>query len=121
MNYGSDNFQPNTPQPVYQPAPDPELDALTGSAFGKGLAAAIMAWFPIASIIAIIFGSKALALVSQTRALAQMRQRQASKKLIPAKVLGMVGKIGGIVMTVFWVFYFILIIFVFGGLFRIYH
>ena len=100
MNNGNYNTQP-----AYAPyMPDAEVTSLTDSAFGKGLAAAIMAWFPIASIIAIFFGAKAGALVRQARELAASRGCMTSKKLIPANVLGKVGLIAGIVMTVFWVF-----------------
>ena len=93
-------------EPMYGSSPiDPEIEELTGKAFGKGLAAAIMAWFPVASIIAIFFGSKAVRLVAETREKAAWRGRHAPGKLIPAKTLGMVGKIGGIVMTALWAVY----------------
>ena len=48
-----------------RPESKPEVDECAGSAFGKSLAAAIMAWFPICSIIAIILGSGGLKIVKR--------------------------------------------------------
>ena len=111
MNNGYYNDQQRyAPQPVYAPMPDAEVTGITDSAFGKGLAAAIMAWFPIASIIAIIFGSKAISLVAQARSLAASRRCLTSKKLISARVLGRIGLIAGIVMTSFWAAYLIIFV-----------
>lgn len=97
------------PQPVYAPRPvyvvDPDVAALTGTAFSKGLAAAIMCQFPVASVIAIFYGSKAMNAVVTARDVAARRGVRAPKKLIAAKILGTVGKFAGIGYTVFWAVY----------------
>lgn len=79
---------------------------MVDEAFSKGLAAAIMSCFPVASIIAIVFGSRALELVEMLRGHAAANGFKPSGKNIAAKVLGKVGKIVGIVMTSIWGFYF---------------
>ena len=104
-------YQPNpgnpVPPPPYTPrvANDPAVDAYVESAFSKTLASAIMA-----SIIAIIFGNTGLQLSEQARAMAAQRGVKISGKNIAAKVLGMVGKIGGIVMTSFWGIYLLILL-----------
>ena len=105
--YDSYSNQP----PVYDRAPQPvppEVTACVDSAFGKGLAAVIMASFPIVSILAIIFGSMALKLVNKANNIAAYYRVSAGGKNIAAKVLGKIGKILGIVMTCFYGLYFLL-------------
>ena len=87
------------------PAGNFEVNSLTESAFGKGLAATIMCWFPIASIIAIFFGSTALNLAARARGLATQYGINVGGKNTAANVLGKIGKIAGIIMTVFWGLY----------------
>ena len=87
-----------------------ELDAMVDEAFGKGLAATICAWFPVASIVAIAQGSKGLKKLAEAKNLAQQYGTSLSGKNIAARILGMVGKIGGIVMTVFYPLYIIILI-----------
>ncbi len=113
-NNGS--YQPETnqvhPAPVYPPVTvtDPAVEACVDSAFGKSLASAIMCGFPVASIIAIFFGSAGLNLVEQAKMLAAQRGVRPSGKCVAATVLGKIGKIAGIVMTAFWGFYFFMIL-----------
>lgn len=85
--------------------------AMVNSAFSKGLAAAIIASLPIGSIIAIFLGNSSLKLVANLRNHAAYNGIKPSGKNIAAKILGMVGKITGIVMTAVWAYYFIFIIF----------
>lgn len=76
------------------------------SAFGNGLAATIIAAFPIASIVAIVLGNRALKTVENVRAVClNQPELTLGRKNRAAKVLGLVGKILGIVMTVFWPIY----------------
>ena len=111
------NMQYPTGAPVYQQAPtqqkNPALEAQLASyadaAFGKCLAACIMAWFPVTSIIAIVMGSNGLGIVQQAYDLAVRNGVSAGGKNIAAKILGKVGKIGGIAMTIFWSFYMLII------------
>lgn len=93
-----------------------EVEECAGSAFGKSLAAAIMAWFPICSIIAIILGSGGLKRVKRANELAAHYGVSAGGKNVAAKILGMVGKIAGIVMTVIYSLYFVIIIGMIGTL-----
>lgn len=100
--------------PVYGQAPQPsyeipEVTDCVNSAFGKGLAAVIMAGFPIVSILAIIFGSMALKLVNKANNIAAYYRVSAGGKNIAAKVLAKIGKIVGIVMTCFYGLYFLLL------------
>ncbi len=99
------------PVPPVAPVSDPALDAMVDDAFGKSLAAAIMAEFPVASIIAISFGINSLDMLEQARVLAAQRGAKLSGKAIATKILGMIGKIAGIAMTVFWAIYLTVIFF----------
>ena len=116
--YGNNNeqYRPEenqvSPIPVYPPVmpADPEVDACVDSAFGKALASAIMCEFPIASIIAIVMGSTSLNLVEQAKFMAAQRGVKPSGKIVAATILGKIGKIAGIVMTVFWAIYFFIIL-----------
>lgn len=114
--------QPVYQQPVYQqpvaPAPTscPAAEACADEAFGKGLAATIMAWFPITSIIAIAMGGKGLGLLDQAEAIAAQYGVRVGGKAIAAKILSKIGKIGGIVMTIFWSIYIFLFAIIFSSI-----
>ena len=110
-DYTVKNDAPNS-----TPVRDPRIDSYADSAFGKGLGATIMAWFPVASIIAIITGSKALSAVEAAQTLAASCGTSAGGKCVAAKILGKIGKIGGIVMTAFWGFYILLIAAIIGSM-----
>ena len=102
------NQQPYVQQPyVQQPANtvDPYVTELTEEAFKKSLTAAIISGFPIGSIIAIIFGSRGLNCFLEARSRAETTGTKTSGKLIAARVLGIYGKISGIVSTVAYGFY----------------
>ena len=92
-----------------------EIEVCVGTAFGKSLAATIMAWFPICSIIAIVLGNGGLQMVQRANELASRYGVDAGGKNIAAKILGMIGKIAGIVMTVIYSIYFIIIVGVIGS------
>ena len=106
----NNGYQQNNmpPQPTYAPT-DPQVNTLVENAFGKGLAATIMCGFPIASIIAISFGSTAVNMVEQARQMAAQRNVAISGKNIAANILGKIGKIAGIAMTIFWGFYILML------------
>jgi hypothetical protein len=91
-----------------------EVKKLADSAFGKCLAAVILAWWPICSVIAIILGGIGLKAAKQATELAEANKIQAGGKNIAAKITGKIGLIGGIIMTVFWLFYIILIVAMIG-------
>ena len=78
--------------------------------FGKALAATICASFPVASIVAIVLGNKALCGWKKATALAAEHGFKLTGKNIAVRVLGLIGKIGGIFMTVFWALYLLIII-----------
>ncbi|MBQ3080905.1 MAG: hypothetical protein IJC49_00450 [Clostridia bacterium] len=111
MNYNPNynNYNNYNPQPQKQPA-FPQVVALANSAFSKGLAAAIMCSFPIASIVAIILGFSAKSTSAQASALAAQYNCEFPGKGVAGKILGLIGGIAGIVMTVVWFFYIILIV-----------
>ncbi len=117
----NNNYQPQYQQPQYQqpqqsnllPA---EIQQRINAIFGKALAAAIMSEFPVASIIAIFFGNNALKEVNSLMDICRSMGIRLPGKLVAARILGIVGKISGIVCTciyaglaVFYAFYFILI------------
>ena len=118
--------QPATPvytqpaAPVYAPpapsAPTVEqvVHGLADQAFGKALASVIMSAFPVASIIAIVMGSKALELVNQARDIATPYGMFGGGKYMAASIMAMVGKYTGIAMTVFWGLYIFLFAMIFA-------
>lgn len=83
---------------------------LINSAFIKGIIAAALCEIPFAGIASIILGRIGLNQLKQGLAMAQANGEVVSGKRIPAKILGMIGFIGGIVMTAVWGLYFIIII-----------
>ncbi len=101
-------------QQAYPQQNNAYIESVVSSGFGKSLAAAIMAWYPVTSIIAIILGSSGLNCVKQAEQIAAQYGISAGGKNIAAKVLGKVGMIGGIVMTAFWAFYILYFIFIFA-------
>ena len=106
-------------QPTYTtPAPQnvPEIEACAGSAFGKALASVIISWLPIGSIIAIILSSGALKLVKRANELAAHYGISAGGKAIAAKILGIVGKVSSIVVTVIYALYFLVLVGLIGSL-----
>lgn len=102
--------------PPVQPAPTVEqvVHDLADKAFGKALASVIMAAFPVASIIAIVMGGKALKLVNQARDIATPYGIFGGGKYMASRIMAMVGKYTGIAMTAFWGIYFLIFGLVFG-------
>lgn len=97
-----------------EPMRDPQIDVLAGSGFGKALAAVIMAWFPITSIISIILGAIGLKAVNKARALAENCGVSAGGKTVAGKIMGLIGLIGGIFMTAIYLLYFIIVAAIIG-------
>lgn len=91
------------------------LSSLTDSAFGKGLAATIMAEIPIASIISIFMGNASLKLAKQATEYAAEHGTTTGGKNTAAKILGNIGKWLGLASTIayglFFVIYALYIIF----------
>ncbi len=104
------NFEAVTasaPEPTpAAPARDPAIDILAGNAFGKGLAAVIMAEFPVVSIIAIFTGLKGLRYAKNASALAESQGVSVGGKGIAGRILSTIGLIMGCAMTAFYVMYF---------------
>lgn len=108
--------QPTAPNDLQQHV-KAEVASNADSAFGKSLAAVILANFPICSIIAIIMGSLGLKAANTTRELADRYGISAGGKCTAAKIMGLIGMIYGIVNTaaytlliVFYFLYFILLL-----------
>lgn len=98
------NQYANPTVPAFHQTEVPQLKELTEKAFSNGLAAVIMAEFPVASIFAIFKGHKAQKLAREAEDLAQSYGRFAGGKNVAAKVMGIVGKISGIVNTALYAF-----------------
>lgn len=106
-------------QPTYTaPAPQAvsEIESCANSAFGKALASVIIASLPIGSLIAIFLSSGALRLVKRANELAAYCGVSAGGKAVAAKIMGIIGKISSIVMTVFYVLYFFLLAILIGSM-----
>lgn len=110
-------YQPGVP-PTYAPVPttDPTVESYVNAAFTKSLASVIMCEFPVASIIAIVMGSKGLEFVEAAKTLAAQRGVKPSGKNIAANILGKIGKIAGIVMTIFWGVYFLIFLIILANI-----
>lgn len=108
-------FMPQPPQTPYgQQEPYPGANAHTieegaDSAFGKSLASVIMAWFPVCSFIAIFLAAAGLRRASATSDLAARLGMSAGGKNVAARIMGTIGLISSIIMSVFWIFYILLI------------
>ena len=113
--YGNESANPYSNVPSNN-IPRPDVEDCVNSAFGKALASVIMAWFPITCIISIFLSSGALKLVAQANQLAANYGIGAPGKNIAAKVLGTIGKISSIIMTVIYGLYFLLIFSLLGSL-----
>ena len=123
MNDQNNNFT-NNQQPVnpynYSPSATPDSEAKApapkdtnrGNAIKAmvfGIIAAYLAWLPFFSIAGIIFG-----VIAKRRGdeimLSSPPSRATYNFAKAGRITGKIGFIAGIIMTVFWVFYFILII-----------
>lgn len=119
-NYQTVNEQTQSPQyatsePAKTNVLPQDVQQRIDNIFGKALASAIMSEFPIASIIAIFFGNNALKEVVALIDICRSMSIRLPGKLVAARILAIVGKVGGIVCTciyaglsVFYAFYFIL-------------
>lgn len=102
-------------QPVdNKPARYPDLEVCVDSAFGKGLAATILASFPFTSLISIFLGAAGQSRVNRAKKLAAQYGVSAGGKNTAANVLSKIGLIYGIVMTAFWLFYIFYVVFLVG-------
>ena len=114
-------FDFSVQQPAFVQDADPssdcqrEIDSLSGPAFGQALASVILAWYPIGSLIALILGSSALKKVRRANELAERYGVSAGGKIIAAKIMGKIGKISGIVLTIFYSLYILLLIAIVGA------
>lgn len=93
-----------------------KVQELVDSAFGKGLASTIMAWFPVTSIIGIILAAGSKKASKEAVNLATNLGIEVGGKNIAAKVLNIVGMIGSIFFTAFYGVYFLIIIALLGSL-----
>lgn len=119
------NQYANPTVPAFHQTEVPQLKELTENAFSNGLAAVIMAEFPVASIFAIFKGHKAQKLAREAENMAAGYGLSAGGKNVAAKVMGIVGKISGIVNTalyaflaLYFVFYMLFMIVMLTGIFE---
>lgn len=92
-----------------------QIQGLSKSAFGKGLASVIMSAFPILCFVAIFLGGSAVSQSKSASALALQNGVSAGGKCVAARILGIIGLILGILMTLFWVLYIIIIVVAIGS------
>lgn len=97
-----------------------DLQQKIDSVFGKALAATIMAEFPIASIIALIFGKNALTEILSLIEECAARGIRYPGKLRAAKILATIGKFAGLGFTIFWAAYLAFIVLYFGFFFFVF-
>lgn len=95
------------PRTAYEPEVDlepvrNEIAGLADSAFGKGLAATIMANFPIACYIAIFMGLAGLKKAKKANALAEENGLSAGGKNKAGKILSIIGLAYGGYMSLTW-------------------
>lgn len=86
------------------------IQDLVDSAFNKGLVSSILAWFPVTSIIAIFLAAASKNASSEAVELGNVSGNEVGGKNIAAKILNTVGLVSGIVMSVIWGIYFLIII-----------
>lgn len=109
-------------EPAAEPTPDPavvnEVAELAGSSFSKGLAATIMANFPITCYISIFMGLAGLKKSKRASALASEHGISVGGKGKAGKILSIVGIAYGGYMSLTWTLliaiyglYFLIIIF----------
>ena len=111
-NFGNDSNNDRAPLPEYSNNPqqqygyyqlikndDPFVNSMVDKTFAKALAAAIMAGFPITSIIAIFFGRKAWKMAWDADEIAKQRNARVNGKNIASKVLSAYGIASGAVCT----------------------
>ena len=112
--YAYGQQQPTYAAPAQQSEMPPAVVESADSAFRKSLTSVIMSLFPITSIIAIFMGSAGLNGVKATNELAARFGLKlggtANGKTIAARIMGIVGLASGIFFTLFYSFYFLVII-----------
>lgn len=99
-------YQEPVEEPAAEPTPDPaivnEVAELAGSSFGKGLAATIMANFPITCYISIILGILGLNKSKRAGELAAKHGLSVGGKGKAGKILSIIGLAYGGYMAVTW-------------------
>ncbi len=110
-NYNYDNNYAQQTAPA-----SPEVNELASSSLTRGIVALILAEIPIVSIVAIILGFSAKGKGQKAQNLAKQLYCKCPAKAIVGRILGIVGGIYGIFMTVFWPIYIIYMIYIFGFL-----
>lgn len=85
------------------------IQNLADSAFSNGLASAIMAWFPVTSIIAIVLSGVSKRYVKEADRLGKALGIEVSGKKTAGSILSNVGRIAGIIMTCIWGVYFFML------------
>ena len=92
------------------------IEPLANKAFTKGLISAILSEIPAASIASIVLGAGAQSAAAEAEQIAARYGISAGGKCKAGKILGTIGKIVGIVSTIFWALYFIIYFFYFLAL-----
>ena len=77
-----------------------------------GIIACVVAWYPVISIAAIILGAMAISKAKQVKAYYETIAQQRPGTALAGKITGIVGLVGGIIMTVVYLAYFAVIVLV---------
>ena len=103
----SANQQQYTPvMPV--PVIDSDREALEKKATScmiLGIIACVLAWYPVTSIAAIVLGAISMSTYKKVMELLPQYGMTRSGKLLAGRICGLIGLIGGIVMTVIYFLY----------------
>ena len=106
MNNDFNNFNGTYTQEQPQKQEPSKGEAIKAMVFG--IIAAYLAWLPFFSVVGIIFGI--IACKNGTKIMSAEPSSRATYNFAKAgKITGKVGLIGGIVMTAFWILYFVII------------
>ncbi len=91
------------------------VESLASSAFGKGLAGAIISFFPIASVVGIFLSAFGLSNAKKASEIGNRYGFKAPGKNIAGRILSIVGLAQSIFYTCIWSIYFFFILAIIGS------
>ncbi len=98
-NENQQQYAPSAPVLTLDPARD-ELEKKATSCMILGIIACVLAWYPVTSIAAIVLGAISTSTYKKVMELLPQYGMTRSGKLVAGRICGLIGLIGGIVMTV---------------------
>ena len=88
-----------------------KIQSNASSALGKAIASVIMSVFPILSLFAVFLGEDGVNYAEEAIRLARKSNIRVGGKAVVAKILGMIGKYEGILMSFVWFIYIVILIY----------